>query len=98
MRMEHVCERTRPPVRLRVSIDGNVALETSIVAAGIWKDGNSVSVERIAVEPGPHQVSVAVGETVDPEEWSFHEEQTLTFTDEARRVVVFDRVAGFSWH
>jgi coenzyme F420-reducing hydrogenase delta subunit/Pyruvate/2-oxoacid:ferredoxin oxidoreductase delta subunit len=98
MRKTRVCERTRSPVRLRVAIDGVTALETSIAPSGIWKDGNSVSVERIPVEPGEHRVSVAIGETADLDEWSFGEEQTITFTDEARRVVVFDRVAGFTWH
>ncbi len=98
MRKEHICERTRPPVRLRVAIDGATALETSIAPSGIWEDGNSVAVERIPVAPGEHRVSVAIGETHDPDEWSFGDEQTLNFTDEARRVVVFDRVAGFSWH
>ena len=98
MRRERVCERTRPPVRLRVAIDGATALETSIPPSGIWEDGNSVAVERIPVEPGEHLVSVAIGETTDPEEWNFGDERTITFTDEARRVVVFDRVAGFIWH
>ena len=98
MRKERVCERTRPPVRLQVLIDGTTALETSIAPSGIWKDGNSVSVERIPVALGAHRVSVAIGETTDPEEWTFDEERTLTFTDEARQVVVFDRVAGFTWH
>jgi coenzyme F420-reducing hydrogenase delta subunit len=98
MRRERVCERTRPPVRLRVIIDGATALETSVAPSGIWKDGNSVSVERTRVAPGGHRVSVAIGETANPEEWSFRDERTITFTDEARRVVVFDRVAGFTWH
>jgi len=98
MRRERVCERTRPPVRLRVAIDNATTLETSVPPSGIWKDGNSVSVERIAVEPGEHLVSVAIGETVDAEEWNFGDERTITFTDEARRVVVFDRVAGFIWY
>jgi coenzyme F420-reducing hydrogenase delta subunit len=98
MRKERICERTRPPVRLRVAIDGVTALETSVAPSGIWKDGNSVAVERTPVEPGEHRVSVAIGETADPEEWSFGEERTITFTDEARRVVIFDRVAGFTWH
>jgi len=98
MRKEHICERTRPPVRLRVAIDGATALETSIAPSGIWEDGNSVAVERVPVAPGEHRVSVAIGETLDPDEWSFGAEQTITFTEEARRVVVFDRVAGFSWH
>jgi len=98
MRKERICERTRPSVRLRVTIDGTTALETSIAPSGIWEDGNSVTVERIPVEPGEHRVSVAIGETVDPDEWNFGDEQTITFTDESRRVVVFDRVAGFTWH
>jgi coenzyme F420-reducing hydrogenase delta subunit/Pyruvate/2-oxoacid:ferredoxin oxidoreductase delta subunit len=98
MRKERICERTRPPVRLRVAIDGATALETSVEPSGIWKDGNSVTVERIPVESGDHLVSVAIGETASPEEWNFGEERTITFTDEARRVVVFDRVAGFTWH
>jgi coenzyme F420-reducing hydrogenase delta subunit len=98
MRQERVCERTRSPVRLRVAIDGKQAFETSVVPFGIWEDGNSVTVERIRIEPGEHTVRVAIGETVDPDEWSFDEERTMTFTDEARRVVVFDRLAGFRWH
>jgi coenzyme F420-reducing hydrogenase delta subunit/NAD-dependent dihydropyrimidine dehydrogenase PreA subunit len=98
MRKKRVCERTRPPVRLRVAIDGATALETSVPPSGIWKDGNSVTVERIPVAAGEHRVSVAIGESANPEEWSFGEERTITFTDEARRVVVFDRVAGFIWH
>jgi hypothetical protein len=81
-----------------VTIDGNTALEASVAPSGIWSDGNSVAVERTPVEPGEHHVSVAIGETADPEEWSFGEERTITFTDEARRVVVFDRIAGFTWH
>jgi coenzyme F420-reducing hydrogenase delta subunit/Pyruvate/2-oxoacid:ferredoxin oxidoreductase delta subunit len=98
MRKAHVCERMRPPVRLRVTIDGITALETSIAPSGIWSDGNSVTVERIPVEPGDHLVSLAIGETADVDEWSFGSERTITFSDVARRVVVFDRVAGFTWH
>jgi len=98
MRKQHICERTRPPVRLRVTIDGASALEASIAPSGIWKDGNSVAVERIPVALGEHRVSVAIGETADPDEWSFGDERTLTFTEKNRRVVVFDRVGGFDWH
>jgi coenzyme F420-reducing hydrogenase delta subunit/Pyruvate/2-oxoacid:ferredoxin oxidoreductase delta subunit len=98
MRKPRECKRTRPSVRLRVEIDGELTLDTSIVPSGLWKDGNSVALERVSLEPGDHHVSVAIGETADPDEWTFRAEKTLTFTDEARRVVVFDRVAGFTWH
>jgi coenzyme F420-reducing hydrogenase delta subunit/Pyruvate/2-oxoacid:ferredoxin oxidoreductase delta subunit len=98
MRKPRECERMRASVRLLVNVDGVPVVQTSVAPSGIWKDGNSVAVERIAVEPGDHQVSVAIGETADSDEWSFRDENTLRFTNQARRVVVFDRVAGFSWH
>lgn len=98
MRKPMECDRIRPPVRLRVDIDGKRTLEASITPSGLWEDGNSVALERIALEPGDHLVRVEIGETADPDEWTFEAEQTLTFSEEARRVVVFDRVAGFTWH
>jgi hypothetical protein len=98
MRKKRVCDRMRAPVRLRVAIDGETALLASVAPSGIWQDGNSVTLERVSVEPGEHHVSLAIGETGDPDEWSFHDERTIHFTKEARRVVVFDRVAGFTWH
>ncbi len=98
MRKPRECKRTRPPVRLRVEVDGELALDASIAPSGLWKDGNSVALERVPLEAGDHHVRLAIGETDDPNEWTFKAEKTLTFTEEARRVVVFDRVAGFTWH
>lgn len=98
MRKPRECKRTRPPVRLRVEVDGERTLDVSIAPSGLWEDGNSVALERVPIEPGDHHIRVAIGETVDPDEWSFKAERTLTFTDQSRRVVVFDRVAGFTWH
>jgi ferredoxin len=98
MRQEKICDRDRAPVRMRVSIDGGTVVESSFPPKGIWGDGNSVAVERIPVEPGEHRVRVAIGDSLDAEEWSFTDEQTLTFTDSERRVVSFDRVVGFRWH
>jgi len=98
MRKSSVCDRIRAHVRLRVTIDGATAVEKSVPPSGIWEDGNSVDVERITVPPGEHRVSVAIGETTDPDEWSFRDEATLTFSEKQRRVVLFDRVTGFRWN
>jgi coenzyme F420-reducing hydrogenase delta subunit/NAD-dependent dihydropyrimidine dehydrogenase PreA subunit len=98
MRKPRECKRTRTHVRLRVEVDGERTLDTSIAPSGLWEDGNSVALERVPLEAGDHHVRVAIGETDDPDEWSYQAEKILTFTDEARRVVVFDRVAGFTWH
>jgi len=98
MRKPVVCERARASVRLVIRVDGTSAVEASFPPSGIWGDGNSVAIERIPVPVGEHRVEVAIGESHDPTEWSFRDERTLDFTADARRVVVFDRVAGFAWH
>lgn len=98
MRKALVCDRRRSPVRLRVLVDGVEAVRRSEPPAGVWKDGNSVAVERISLDPGEHRVSVDIGESADPDEWTYRDERTLRFTTDARRVVIFDRVSGFGWH
>lgn len=91
-------ERRRAPVRLRVSIDGAVVLTRRFEPAGVWGDGNSVAVEELEVAPGARIVRVELGDSLDPEEWNHAAESALTFADGERRVILFDRVSGFSWH
>jgi hypothetical protein len=98
MRKPVVCERARASVRLAVRVDGSAVVEASFPPTGIWGDGNSVAIERVPVPIGEHRVEVAIGESLDPAEWSFRDERTLDFTGDSRRVVVFDRVSGFGWH
>jgi ferredoxin len=98
MRKGKVCDRARSDVRLRVSVDGEQRVALTIPAGGIWGDGNSVAVERIPLDPGRHRVRAEIGDTADVDEWSYVSEETLEFTEQARRVLVFDRVSGFEWH
>ena len=91
------CDRGRSAVRLAVRSTASRSRK-SIPPAGIWGDSNSVALERIPVEEGRHVVQVAIGDTADPDEWTHRDEQTLDFTLEDRRVVVFDRVSGFGWY
>lgn len=98
MRRDTICDRGRAPVRLRVELDGKPVIERAYAPAGIWGDGESVAVERLPVTPGEHDVRVAIGETSDPAEWKYTTDTRETFTSDARRVLVFDRLAGFTWH
>jgi hypothetical protein len=104
MRKPVVCERERAPVRLAVLVDGSPVVEKSFAPTGIWGDGNSVAIERIPVAPGEHRVEIAIGDShvhadddADDDEWSFRDERTLDFSEDSRRVVLFDRVIGFTW-
>lgn len=96
MRQERICERARSPVRLRVSVDGERLIDSTHPPTGIWGDGSSVAVEALTVDPGEHRVRVEIGDSLDPEEWSYVTEETLTFSEDARRVIIFDRRSGYT--
>ncbi|MCC6751488.1 MAG: hydrogenase iron-sulfur subunit [Deltaproteobacteria bacterium] len=98
MRRPTICERGRASVRVRVSVDGRVLLERPFAPRGIFGDGNSIAIERFPVASGKHRVVVELGETRDPKEWSFRSEKEVTFEGLVRRVVLYDRLAGFTWH
>ncbi|MCO5165930.1 MAG: hypothetical protein M9894_06135 [Planctomycetes bacterium] len=98
MRRDTITERRRAAVRLRVSVDGEVALERAVPPAGLWGDGASVAIERLPLAPGTHRVEVAVGDGHDAQVWEHVSTDTVEVTRGQRRVVLFDRLSGFSWH
>ncbi len=98
MRQARVCDRERASVRMRVKIDDRAVIEKIYAPKGIWHDGNSVAVETLPVAPGEHEVEVEIGDSHEIGEWSFKTDQQIRFTREARRVIAFDRLAGFTVH
>ncbi len=98
MRRDKICDRARSDVRLRIEVDGAPVIERSYSPAGVWSDGNSVGVERLPIEPGEHVVRISIGETPEPSEWQYVTAARETFTTDARRVVAFDKLEGFTWH
>jgi ferredoxin len=97
MRRAFITERRRAPVRLRVTVDGVVALARVIPPGGLWGDGPSVAVERVALTPGSHRVEVAVGDGHDDARWEHVSERVVEARAGERRVVLFDRTDGFAW-
>jgi hypothetical protein len=85
-------------VRLRVSVDGRRVFDERFAPKGLWNDGNSVAIAPLAVEPGEHEVLVEIADGHDDDVWSYRSEQSLRFDASARRVIAFDRVAGFTVH
>lgn len=90
--------RQRCPVRLRVSVDGQVVLQQSWPPHGLFGDGSSVGIARLPVTPGEHSVTVDIGDTAAANEWSHSIGRKVTFVDQQRRVLLYDRVNGFAWH
>lgn len=98
MRRDRVCDRARNDIRLRVEVDGAAVIETVYPPTGVWGDGTSVGIERIALEPGEYDVRVSIGDSPDPTEWRFVTEARQRFEGDARRVVTFESAEGFRWH
>ncbi len=98
MRKEKVCDRERSSVRLKILVDGQLVREATYLPKGIWHDGSSVAVERIAIEPGTHSVVVSIGDTADLTAWQHEDTRTIDFSRDSRRVIIFDRQDGFRWY
>lgn len=98
MRQATVCERQRYPVRVEVRVDHEVVASRSYEPGGVWGDGASVGVLEVAVPEGRHQVEVRLGDTGDPRQWPWRDAREVDFRVGERPAVVFDRVAGFTWH
>lgn len=91
MRTDEVCERQRGESRLRVVIDDALRLDKPYAPSGLWRDGATVAIERIPVDPGKHSVSVELtgGSSVA----TFA--QSLVFRPGGDSVVLYDPVSGF---
>jgi hypothetical protein len=89
MRQPRVCERGRAAVRLRVTVDGALALDEEHPPRGLFGDGNAVAVRELALPPGEHHVRVELD--------GFSDERTVVARDGELRVVTFDRTHGFRW-
>ena len=98
MRQAKVVERERASVRLRVVVDGKLLHAQAYSPTGIWKDGNSIAIERFPLAPGKHSVELAIGETADPNEWTHVGQHEIDSRVRERRVVTFERAHGFLWY
>lgn len=97
-RTPQVCERSREAVRLIVALDGRPLLERDYQPSGAFGDGASVAVETLVVPEGAHRVSLAIGPAhADPASFQRAERQ-VELRPRTRTVVVYERLAGFTWY
>jgi ferredoxin/coenzyme F420-reducing hydrogenase delta subunit len=98
MRAQVNVSRERVPVRLRISLDGQVVYQESFAPKGFSKDGPSIAVARLRVSEGVHQVQVEIADTAEENDWSRRWSGEMHFETNRARVVLFDTKAGFSLH
>lgn len=86
----------RLPVRLRVTIDGVVVHEQAYDPKGVRGDSASVGTIELAMQPGLHEIEVALGGSADSGKWDHVERHFVRFEQNRRRVLQFDE--GFRWN
>jgi hypothetical protein len=88
-------QRTRRlPVRLRITVDGEVVHEEAFEPRGVRGDSASVGTVELALTAGRHEIEVALGDTAG-DEWSHVHRETVTFESGRRRVLQFEEV--YAW-
>lgn len=85
----------RLPVRLRVSVDGELLLERAYEPRGIRGASASMATEEIALKPGRYEVVMTLGGSEDVDDWTHVERRVVEFKEGRRRVLRFDQ--GFHW-
>jgi coenzyme F420-reducing hydrogenase delta subunit/Pyruvate/2-oxoacid:ferredoxin oxidoreductase delta subunit len=98
MRQKQICERRRVSVRLRVEVDGKQLVRGAYEPRGIWGDGNSIAIERFSVPPGTHDVTIELGDTMNPSEFNHSTTRRIDLKERRNTVVLFDKMAGFAWY
>lgn len=98
MRQEEICERRRESVRLKITVDGEVKAEKSYRPEGIWQDGNSIAIESLPLSVGDHTIKVEIGDSADIDTYQYTDEQIIHAEKRHRRVILFERGRGFTWH
>ncbi len=90
-----ICERSRPDVRLGVWVDGEKVAEGVYEAHGLSSDGPGIGTERIKLSSGKHQVTVRVGNSEQPDQWTHEWSDTLAFEEGRNRVILYENNDGF---
>jgi hypothetical protein len=90
MRKAKDCERTRPPVYVEFSLDGNLLLARTFPPTGIMKDGPSYAYETFPVPPGSHKVVVNMRDSLRKEGYDHSFERDIPLAPGAVAVIDFD--------
>jgi hypothetical protein len=88
MRAPQVCPRERSPVRVQLQVNGNLALDVSLQAKGLHKDGMAAFYRRITVPSGHVAIEVRMSDDASSQEFAYR----TVYTDEVSpgRVLAID--------
>lgn len=94
MRRREVCERERPPVHVRIEIDGNVAFAAALPPTGLSGDGPSRVYETFTLPAGRHEIALGLRDTARDEGFTHTARREVTLAPGQNLAIDFEPAAG----
>jgi hypothetical protein len=99
MRQALDCPRERMPVVAELALDGITLLSKSYRPTGLAKDGASSAYERLAVNPGQHQLTVRLRDSNREQGFDYEKDVTINLSPRQNFVIDFrDELGGFLFY
>ncbi len=89
MRKPTECPRERHPVAVSFRLNDSEVYRATISPSGIWKDGESVVYQRIAVEAGQYRISIGLSNTGNSSDFDYELQQSVDLSGGQHIVISF---------
>ncbi len=94
MRRPERCGRERLPLGVELEIDGELVLRLEAPPSGLWNDGPASVYERLAVDPGAHEVTVRLRDSARSSGWDYSHSEEVRFERGRYFTVTFKAETG----
>lgn len=94
MRRTEACERERLPLFLEMDVDDELIFSLVAEPSGAWNDGPASIYERIALEPGPHRISVRLRDTARTAGWDYELSEDVLLQAGRYFTITFKQATG----
>lgn len=99
MRRREVCDRRRPPVHVKMEVDGRLAFAAALPPTGLSGDGPSRVYESFLLPAGTYELALALRDTADGEGFAHRTNREVTLAPGQSVAIDFDPAAGgFVFH
>ena len=90
MRKPDDCPRERHPIRVDLSLDGEVAYAVEARPTGLWSDGKGSVYHRVAVTAGQHEIFIGMNDSGTEGDYDYSLQRIVTIGPGQNLVIFFD--------
>jgi hypothetical protein len=98
MRLREVCDRRRPPVQVKMEIDGRPAFAAALPPTGLSGDGPSRLYETFLLPAGRYAIALGLRDTAEDEGFTYRANRALTLAPGQSLAIDFEPAGGFVFH